>query len=73
VYAEAKEKANQAVTKAKQVQQNNRATEAKVTESENAKETKNATEVPLYGVLGAAVLSLLEALLFAVTRKNPLN
>ena len=39
-------------------------------EAESAKEAKNATEVPLYGVLGAAVLSLLGALLFAVARKK---
>ncbi|WP_148255718.1 DUF1542 domain-containing protein [Streptococcus pseudopneumoniae] len=39
-------------------------------EAESAKGAKNETEVPLYGVLGAAVLSLLGALLFAVVRKK---
>lgn len=39
-------------------------------EVESAKESKNAIEVPLYGVFGAAVLSLLGALLFAVARKK---
>ncbi|VKO83843.1 surface anchored protein [Streptococcus pneumoniae] len=39
-------------------------------EVESAKEAKNATEVPLYGIFGAAVLSLLGALLFAVARKK---
>ena len=39
-------------------------------EAESAKGAKNETEVPLYGVLGAAVLSLLGALLFAVARKK---
>ena len=39
-------------------------------EAGSAKEAKNATEVPLYGVFGAAVLSLLGALLFAVARKK---
>jgi len=39
-------------------------------ESESAKEPTNATDVPLYGVFGAAVLSLLGALLFAVARKK---
>ncbi|WP_267247830.1 DUF1542 domain-containing protein [Streptococcus sp. Marseille-Q5986] len=36
----------------------------------SAKESKSAIEVPLYGVFGAAVLSLLGALLFAVARKK---
>ncbi|WP_173283243.1 DUF1542 domain-containing protein, partial [Streptococcus sp. 1449] len=39
-------------------------------EAESAKGAKNETEVPLYGVLGAAVLSLLGALLFALARKK---
>ncbi|CGF07014.1 DUF1542 domain-containing protein [Streptococcus pneumoniae] len=39
-------------------------------EAESAKEPTNATDVPLYGVFGAAVLSLLGALLFAVARKK---
>ncbi|WP_152161819.1 DUF1542 domain-containing protein, partial [Streptococcus pneumoniae] len=39
-------------------------------ETESAKESTNATDVPLYGVFGAAVLSLLGALLFAVARKK---
>ncbi|EPF48637.1 hypothetical protein SP7UMMC_09040, partial [Streptococcus pneumoniae MNZ85] len=39
-------------------------------ETESAKEPTNATDVPLYGVFGAAVLSLLGALLFAVARKK---
>ena len=39
-------------------------------EAESTKGAKNETEVPLYGVLGAAVLSLLGALLFAVARKK---
>ena len=39
-------------------------------EVEITKGAKNETEVPLYGVLGAAVLSLLGALLFAVARKK---
>lgn len=39
-------------------------------EVESAKEAKTPTEVSLYGVLGAAVLSLLGALLFAVARKK---
>ncbi|CEY32332.1 surface anchored protein [Streptococcus pneumoniae] len=36
----------------------------------SAKEPTNATDVPLYGVFGAAVLSLLGALLFALARKK---
>ncbi|WP_249339441.1 DUF1542 domain-containing protein [Streptococcus pseudopneumoniae] len=39
-------------------------------EAESAKESTNATDVPLYGVFGAAVLSLLGALLFTVARKK---
>ncbi|CJQ15389.1 surface anchored protein [Streptococcus pneumoniae] len=39
-------------------------------EAESAKEPTNATDVPLYGVFGAAALSLLGALLFAVARKK---
>ncbi|WP_173235060.1 DUF1542 domain-containing protein, partial [Streptococcus sp. 544] len=39
-------------------------------EAESTKGAKNETKVPLYGVLGAAVLSLLGALLFAVARKK---
>ncbi|HFN9674328.1 TPA: YSIRK-type signal peptide-containing protein [Streptococcus pneumoniae] len=39
-------------------------------EAESAKEPTNATDLPLYGVFGAAVLSLLGALLFAVARKK---
>ena len=39
-------------------------------EAESAKEPTNATDVPLYGVFGAAVLSLLGALLFALARKK---
>ncbi|CJD41964.1 surface anchored protein [Streptococcus pneumoniae] len=39
-------------------------------EAESTKGAKNETEVPLYGVLGAAVLSILGALLFAVARKK---
>ncbi|MDG9576831.1 DUF1542 domain-containing protein, partial [Streptococcus pneumoniae] len=39
-------------------------------EAESAKEPTNATDVPLYGVFGAAVLSLLGALLFAVAHKK---
>ncbi|KGI30307.1 putative FmtB protein [Streptococcus pneumoniae] len=39
-------------------------------EAESAKEPTNATDVPLYGVFGAAVLSLLGALLFALAHKK---
>ncbi|VMK70320.1 surface anchored protein [Streptococcus pneumoniae] len=39
-------------------------------EAESTKGAKNETEVPLYGVLGAAVLSLLGVLLFALARKK---
>ena len=39
-------------------------------EAESAKEPTNATDVPLYGVFGAAMLSLLGALLFALARKK---
>ncbi|MDS3120968.1 DUF1542 domain-containing protein, partial [Streptococcus pneumoniae] len=39
-------------------------------EAESAKEPTNATDVPLYGVFGAAALSLLGVLLFAVDRKK---
>ncbi|WP_050084082.1 DUF1542 domain-containing protein, partial [Streptococcus pneumoniae] len=39
-------------------------------EAESTKEPTNATDVPLYGVFGAAALSLLGALLFALARKK---
>ncbi|CKJ20056.1 surface anchored protein [Streptococcus pneumoniae] len=39
-------------------------------EAESAKEPTNATDVPLYGVFGAAALSLLGALLFALAHKK---